>query len=118
MTIVNAGVRKPLDVEIVVPVEDMGALGEVIDEPVSGPAAAGPVRRSIWPAMHPRLLELILAHRSTIVFCNARRQAERLAARLNELALQEGVIEEGGEDLVKAHHGSLARSSASWSRTS
>ncbi len=109
VTIVNAGVRKPLDVEIVVPVEDMGALGEVIDEPVSGPAAAGPVRRSIWPAMHPRLLELILAHRSTIVFCNARRQAERLAARLNELALQEGVIEEGGEDLVKAHHGSLAR---------
>ena len=109
VTIVNAGVRKPLDVEIVVPVENMGALGEVIDEPVSGPAAAGPVRRSIWPAMHPRLLELILAHRSTIVFCNARRQAERLAARLNELALQEGVIEEGGEDLVKAHHGSLAR---------
>ncbi|HMK12533.1 MAG TPA: DEAD/DEAH box helicase, partial [Acidimicrobiales bacterium] len=109
VTIIDAGVRKPLDVEVVVPVEDMGALGEVMDEPVSGPAAAGPVRRSIWPAMDPRLLELILAHRSTIVFCNARRQAERLAARLNELALQEGVVEEGGPDLVKAHHGSLAR---------
>ncbi|HMK12118.1 MAG TPA: DEAD/DEAH box helicase, partial [Acidimicrobiales bacterium] len=109
VTIVDAGVRKPLDVEVVVPVEDMGALGEVLDEPVSGPAAAGPARRSIWPAMDPRLLELILAHRSTIVFCNARRQAERLAARLNELAVQEGVVEEGGPDLVKAHHGSLAR---------
>ncbi len=109
VTIVDAGIRKPLDVEVVVPVEDMGALGEILDEPVSGPAAAGPVRRSIWPAMHPRLLELILAHRSTIVFCNARRQAERLAARLNELAVQEEVISPDGEDLVKAHHGSLAR---------
>ena len=109
VTIVDAGIRKPLDVEVVVPVEDMGALGEVIEEPMSGPAAAGPLRRSIWPAMHPRLLQLILEHRTTIVFCNARRSAERLAARLNELALQEGVIEEGGEDLVKAHHGSLAR---------
>jgi ATP-dependent Lhr-like helicase len=109
VSIVDAGVRKPLDVEVVVPVEDMGALGEVIEEPVSGPAAAGPVRRSIWPAMHPRLLELILEHRTTIVFCNARRSAERLAARLNELALQEGVIEEGAPELVRAHHGSLAR---------
>ena len=45
-------------------------------------------------------LELIREHRTTIVFCNARRTAERLAARLNELA---------GEELVRAHHGSLAR---------
>ncbi|MCB1017109.1 MAG: DEAD/DEAH box helicase, partial [Acidimicrobiales bacterium] len=87
VTIVDAGVRKELDVEVVVPVEDMGALGEVIEEPVSGPVAAGPVRRSIWPAMHPRLLELIRQHRSTIVFVNSRRLAERLATRLNELAV-------------------------------
>ena len=55
------------------------------------------------------ILELVLAHRSTIIFCNARRLAERLAARLNELAETEGVdVGEAGE-LVKAHHGSLAR---------
>ena len=85
VTIVDAGVRKPLDVQVVVPVEDMGRLGEVVEEPVSGPAAAGPVRRSIWPSMHPQLLDLIRQHRSTLVFVNARRLAERLATRLNEL---------------------------------
>src|SRR4029078_716559 len=56
--------------------------------------------KSIWPTAHPGVLELIRAHRTTIVFCNARRTAERLAAHLNELA---------GEELVRAHHGSLSR---------
>src|SRR5829696_4962235 len=68
VTVVDAGVRKTMEIEVVVPVEDMGRLGEIMDEPVEGPAAAGPVRRSIWPSMHPRLLELILEHNSTIVF--------------------------------------------------
>ncbi|MFN3486297.1 MAG: sensor histidine kinase, partial [Planctomycetota bacterium] len=45
-----------------------------------------PERRSVWPAVYPRLLELVRRHRSTIVFANARRLAERLAARLNDLA--------------------------------
>jgi ATP-dependent Lhr-like helicase len=89
VTVVDAGMRKELDIEVVVPVEDLGALGTVIDEPVSGPAAAGPIRRSIWPAMHPKLLELVQQHRSTLVFVNARRLAERLATRLNELAAEE-----------------------------
>jgi ATP-dependent Lhr-like helicase len=44
--------------------------------------------RSIWPAIYPELLDLIQAHRSTIVFVNARRAAERLAMRLNELAAE------------------------------
>src|SRR5207248_5390209 len=56
--------------------------------------------RSIWPAIHPKILELVMEHTSTIVFVNARRLAERLAARLNELAETE---------IAKAHHGSLAR---------
>src|SRR5207244_11216784 len=53
-----------------------------------------------WPSIYPRLLELIQAHRSTIVFVNSRRLSERIAARINELAEQ---------DLVRAHHGSIAR---------
>ncbi len=107
VTIVDAGVRKPLEVEVVVPVEDMGSLGQVISEIQSGPAseALRGQRSSIWPSIYPRILQQVLAHRSTIIFCNARRQAERLAARLNELAADEGI--EG--ELVKAHHGSLAR---------
>jgi ATP-dependent Lhr-like helicase len=117
VTIVDAGVRKPLDVEVIVPVDDMGALGEIIDEPVSGPAAGGPARRSIWPSIHPRLLELVLEHRSTIIFVNARRLAERLATRLNELHLEghsrggetDGTAPEPGRELVMAHHGSLSR---------
>jgi ATP-dependent Lhr-like helicase len=103
--IVDAGSRKALELEVVVPVEDMARLGEVLpsDEQPGGSVAGygrGDLRTSIWPAIHPRLLELIRAHRSTIVFTNSRRLAERLAQRLNELA---------GEELVLAHHGSIAR---------
>ncbi|MGH3441292.1 MAG: DEAD/DEAH box helicase, partial [Nitriliruptorales bacterium] len=113
VTIVDAGMRKELDVEVVVPVEDMGDLGSIIEEPVSGPAAAGPGRRSIWPAIHPRLLDLILEHRTTLIFVNARRLAERLAARLNELHRdrleRDGVDLATVPELVRAHHGSLSR---------
>src|SRR5215216_5635191 len=82
--LVDAGTRKELDVKVVVPLEDMR-------EPNEG---------SIWPSIYPRLLELVEAHRSTIVFVNNRRLAERLALRLNELAERE---------VARAHHGSLAR---------
>ena len=100
--VVDAGARKPLDLKVIVPVEDMARLGEILppDEQPGGPATSGDMRTSIWPAVHPRILELIRAHKSTIVFTNSRRLAERLAHRLNELA---------GEELVRAHHGSIAR---------
>ena len=62
--------------------------------------ASGVARTSIWPSVYPRILELIRAHHSTIVFTNSRRLAERIALSLNELA---------GEELARAHHGSLAR---------
>jgi ATP-dependent Lhr-like helicase len=102
VTIVDAGARKPLELQVVVPVEDMSSLGEPLplEEQPGGPAESPEARTSIWPAIQPRILELIKAHRSTIVFTNSRRLAERLAQRLNELA---------GEDLVRAHHGSIAR---------
>ncbi|HUP75505.1 MAG TPA: DEAD/DEAH box helicase [Acidimicrobiales bacterium] len=113
VTIVDAGVRKPLDVEVIVPVEDMSALGEFIDEPPSGPVSGGQARRSIWPAVHPRILDLVMAHRSTIIFVNARRLAERLATRLNELAAERAglALDDGSAapEVVKAHHGSLSR---------
>jgi len=102
VTIVDAGARKPLDLQVVVPIEDMTKLGEVLplDEQPGGPATNPEARVSIWPAIHPRILELIREHHSTIVFTNSRRLSERLAQRLNELA---------GEELVRAHHGSIAR---------
>src|SRR3954451_10274443 len=99
VTIVDTSQKKNLDLRIEVPVEDMARIGETDDIP-SGPAAQGSVRTSIWSAIHPRLLELVQAHRSTLIFVNSRRVAERLAAALNELA---------GDTLVRAHHGSLAR---------
>jgi ATP-dependent Lhr-like helicase len=99
VTIVDTGEKKKLQLRVEVPVEDMARLAEATEIP-SGPASAGPRGASIWPAIHPRLLELIRAHTSTLIFVNSRRLAERLAAALNELA---------GETLVQAHHGSIAR---------
>ncbi|HZT96920.1 MAG TPA: DEAD/DEAH box helicase, partial [Chloroflexota bacterium] len=117
VSIVDAGLMKELRLTVEAPVEDMS-------DPDRGSERGGPVasmsrsgttaaqtkdepglapelpRRSIWPAVYPRILELIREHRSTIIFCNSRRMAERLAGKLNELA---------GEELVRAHHGSIAR---------
>jgi len=129
--IVDTGVRKPLDLKIQVPVDDMREPGahDVTDPAVGGQgtaagggdligAGADPLagtgfgddpnaatRRSIWPAIYPELLELVQSHTSTIIFVNARRAAERLAVRLNELAGEDGAP----ADIARAHHGSLAR---------
>ena len=95
---VDAGEPKRLDLRVEVPIEDMTRLDE-IDLLPSGPAAQAPVRPSIWSAIHPKLLELVRAHTSTILFVNNRRLAERISGAINELA---------GETLVRAHHGSVA----------
>src|SRR6185295_5982316 len=58
VTIVDAGSKKQLEVRVEVPVDDLSKLGELEELP-SGPASAGPQRRSIWPSIHPRLLELV-----------------------------------------------------------
>ena len=85
VTIIDSGIRKPLEVEVVVPVDDMGAMGQVTNELRSGPAQAAlqGQRSSIWPSIYPRILQQVLAHRSTIIFCNGRRLTERLTALLN-----------------------------------
>ncbi len=106
--LVDAGVAKELDLQIVVPLEDMRELSSTatLNQPqyVSGDSYITPGlevgNQSIWPSIYPALLELVRAHRSTIVFVNNRRLAERLALRLNELAEAE---------IARAHHGSLAR---------
>ena len=123
--IIDTGVRKQLEIEVVVPVEDMSAPGQETPpgEPCGGQRdgqRGGQRRSSIWPSIYPRVLELVLAHRSTIIFCNARRAAERMAAKLNELYEAQlntlnpigdvsGADGQPAVDLVKAHHGSLAR---------
>ncbi|MEO8725154.1 MAG: DEAD/DEAH box helicase, partial [Acidobacteriaceae bacterium] len=100
LTIVDAGEKKKLELKIEVPVEDMAKLGEIDLQAIpSGAASQGAVRASIWSAIHPKLVELVRAHTSTIIFVNSRRLAERISGAMNDLA---------GETLVRAHHGSVA----------
>ncbi|MEM9071817.1 MAG: DEAD/DEAH box helicase [Myxococcota bacterium] len=99
--IVDAGYHKEFDIRIEVPVEDMARLdAEEEPDPFDLDDEIEPKRVSIWPAIHPRLVELIRAHRSTMIFVNSRRLAERLAGAINELA---------EEELALAHHGSIAK---------
>src|SRR5581483_236038 len=109
--VADAGRRKELDLEIVVPVEDMTEPDASIEKrrdggdsgfPPPGDANfdAAPTTRSIWPAIYPELLKLVQDHNSTIIFVNNRRGAERLAKRLNELA-----SEEPEDELPATEHG-------------
>jgi ATP-dependent helicase Lhr and Lhr-like helicase len=105
--LVDAGTAKQLDLRVVVPVEDMRELPSTrtLSYPVPADgqemdAGTDLGAQSIWPSIYPQLLRLVEEHRSTIVFVNNRRLAERLALRLNELAEKE---------IARAHHGSLAR---------
>ncbi|MFF0525490.1 ATP-dependent helicase [Actinomadura nitritigenes] len=123
-SVVQPGSDKVFDLDIVVPVEDMGEVGQFVAE--SG--TADPRQRSIWPHVEDRLLDLIQAHRSTLVFANSRRLAERLCGRLNELAYERATGEplpenhspaelmaEAGsargapQEIARAHHGSVSK---------
>ncbi|MFY1679123.1 ATP-dependent helicase [Streptomyces sp. WMMC905] len=85
---------KEFDLSVVVPVED---LGELV---AGGPGENGEGDRpSIWPHVEERITELVRSHRSTIVFANSRRLAERLCNRLNEIA-----FERAGGEPTEAHH--------------
>ncbi|GAA1544553.1 hypothetical protein GCM10009827_075480 [Dactylosporangium maewongense] len=116
---------KTIQVEVQVPVEDMTALGEA--DPSQDDDGA-PRQASIWPAVEERVLDLIEGHRSTIVFTNSRRGAERLCARINELSsaragvpaptpprtpaemmAQAGTANGAAPVVARAHHGSVSR---------
>ncbi len=125
--IVQPPAAKTIELSIQVPVEDMTNLAGGGAE--TDPDGEGERRASIWPAVEERVLDLIEAHRSTIVFVNARRGAERLCARLNELAFEraggvpepagnrmpaEVMAESGAADgappvVARAHHGSVSK---------
>jgi ATP-dependent Lhr-like helicase len=81
VTIVDAGLRKDLDLRVVSPVEHFGPQPE----------------RSVWPAIYRLLGGEIRRHRSTLVFANNRRSVERITANLNE-----------EEEIARAHHGSIS----------
>ncbi|NUR72648.1 MAG: ATP-dependent helicase [Hamadaea sp.] len=118
VAVVQPPTAKTIEVSVEVPVEDMTALdeGRADDE--------GPRRASIWPAVEDRVYELIKGHRSTIVFTNSRRGAERLCARLNELAVEDldraiqmpaQIMAQAGAGygapgvIARAHHGSVSK---------
>ena len=85
VTVVQPAAAKTIDLSVVVPVADMSELGTPTGE-FAGSAAGAEPRASIWPHVEERILDLVEDHRSTIVFANSRRLAERLCARLNEVA--------------------------------
>ncbi|MBQ1049371.1 ATP-dependent helicase [Micromonospora sp. C51] len=126
--VVAPATAKTIEVSVQVPVEDMTRLDE---QPTPEDDLAGPRTASIWPAVEERVFALIRAHRSTIVFTNSRRSAERLCARLNELAADEtaatppttgpasrtpaemmaqaGAVSGAPPVIARAHHGSVSR---------
>jgi ATP-dependent helicase Lhr and Lhr-like helicase len=111
--LVDAGIAKQLDLRVVIPLEDMRELSSNASLSYPVPADGQEMdagtelgSQSIWPSIYPAILELVKQHRSTILFVNNRRLAERLALRLNELA-NEGSDE--FHEIARAHHGSLAR---------
>ena len=135
--VVQPPASKTIELQVVVPVEDLAELGQPVGE-VSGSAAGVERRTSIWPHVEERIVDLVEAHRSTIVFANSRRLAERLCARLNEIHYERVTGEslpQGGElspaksmaqagssrgvpqdgqpghvpELARAHHGSVSK---------
>ncbi|QNE47991.1 ATP-dependent helicase [Glaciihabitans sp. INWT7] len=100
VTIVAPPSTKKFDLSVVVPVEDMTELGTApAVREGSAAASTEAVQGSIWPHVEEQIVDRILEHRSTIVFANSRRLAERLTARLNEiytLRVEERELEPAG----------------------
>ncbi len=88
--------RKNWDLTVSVPVEDMSDLPGAAGAFDSGPASGLQPQASIWPHVEEKIVDLVLANQSTIVFANSRRLAERLTARLNEIYAERQLIAVGG----------------------
>ncbi len=86
-TIIDVGHRRKLDLAVEVPKDELSAVAT----------------NSIWSDVYDRVAELVRQHRSTLVFVNTRRLAERVAHYLEER------LQDLGPDVVAAHHGSLSR---------
>jgi ATP-dependent Lhr-like helicase len=82
--IVNIGHKRKMDLGVEVPASELG------------PVASN----EMWGEIYERIVQLVNSHRSTLVFVNTRRLAERISHQLGELL---------GEEHVAAHHGSLSR---------
>ncbi len=151
VVVVQPPSTKQIEVDVVVPVPDLGDLGSAArtalsddgaplpplppgEADLTGSAAGSAPRPSIWPHVEERVVDLVADHRSTLVFTNSRRGAERLTARMNEVWAErqgEDVADPGelrpaeapgqsgtavGVDtrdastiLARAHHGSMSR---------
>ena len=129
VTVVAPPAHKQIDVEVVVPVPDLAEMGTPTGD-LTGSGFGNPQRSSIWPHVEERIADLIESHRSTIVFANSRKLAERLTARLNEIhaerldpdwpgtipagppaqiIAQSGAAGGAPPILARAHHGSVSR---------
>jgi ATP-dependent Lhr-like helicase len=125
--IVQPPSEKKFDLSVLVPVEDMSRLGEVPNV-ASESATDARTTSSIWPHVEEKIADLIEEHRSTIVFTNGRRTAERLSNRLNEIAYERSTGLRLPEDhgpaemmgtasatpgapplLARTHHGSISK---------
>ncbi len=89
--IVDCSTPPSLDLKIIMPKADLE------QEAVS---ALSPTTKGAWTAILPHLLKLIRANTTTLLFCNSRRLAERIAQELNDIS---------SEELCRAHHGSVAQ---------
>ncbi|MFB7476660.1 ATP-dependent helicase [Kitasatospora sp. NPDC056184] len=125
--VVQPPAAKEFDLSVVVPVPDLDDLPAA--PALGGAAESDPQRQaSIWPHVEERIVDLVQAHRSTIVFANSRRLAERLCNRLNEIALERATGTALPEDhapallmgnagaargappvIARAHHGSVSK---------
>ena len=127
VSIVQPLAAKTFDLSVVVPVDDMTQPPMIGGDEGSPDSSGAPQTPSIWPHVEESIVDRVLEHRSTIVFANSRRLAERLTARLNEIySLRVGaelpetsipaqILAQAGSTagaeplLARAHHGSVSK---------